>query len=499
MCASSIFPMGNSMEILLTFVGNNDCHLPEKTGPIIQILEQLSFDRVYLFYNDEKYLPAASKILKYSNKHFPATEVHYAAALSSNPIDYNTVYPAIYNAIHEIKANNPSSAYTVSLTSGTPTMHTCWIFIVQGGVLPAKLIQVSRESGIAEVSFSLDDFPAIKSTKAVKVELTKLARENKALKNRLGLPTEKIIGESPQMLKAKQLIHLYADTDISIHINGETGTGKELVAEALHYLSKRQKNPFVPINCGAIPTNLFESEFFGYKRGAFTGAVEDRQGLLLQADGGTLFLDEIGELTMEMQSKLLRVLQQKEFHPVGSNKMVQSQFRLISASNKDLRGQVRNGYFREDLFYRIVTAEILLPPLRERGDDKILIAKSILEELNKRNMSQKIFTASCMEKITNSPWPGNVRQLRHAIEAAFAFPDKKIEPEYLQIIDVTSPAVEVLIPPDGIDLENEVLPRYYHAAMERCGGNAEKAARLLMLAPHTFRARLRKLDRSLSK
>lgn len=487
------------MEILLTFVGNNDCHLPEKTGPIIQILERMSFDIVYLFYNDEKYLPAASKILKYTRMHFPTIKMHYTAALSSNPIDYNTVYPAMYNAIHEIKANNPSAAYTVSLTSGTPTMHACWLLIVQGGILPARLIQVSRESGIDEVNLSLDDFPAIKSTKAVKVELTRLSRENQVLKNRLGLPMEKIIGESPQMIKVKQLIQLYADTEISIHIRGESGTGKELVAEALHYLSNRRENLFIPINCGAIPPNLFESEFFGYKRGAFTGAIEDKQGLLLQADGGTLFLDEIGELPMEMQAKLLRVLQQREFHPVGSEKIVQSQFRLISASNKDLREQVRNGHFREDLFYRIVSAEIWLPPLRERSDDKILIANSILEELNKRNNRQKMFSASCVEKIVNSSWPGNVRQLRHAIEAAFAFPDNKIKSEYLQIIDVSSPAIDILIPLDGIDLENEVLPRYYCAAMERCGGNAEKAAKILGIAPHTFRARLRKLGLSFSK
>lgn len=481
------------MNILLTFVGNNDCYLPDKPGPIIGILERREFQKVYLLYNHEKYLPAASQILKYVNNHFPEVSVKYVAALAVNPIDYNTVYPAIYQAIQSILRENSAASFTISLTSGTPTMHACWLFLAFGGAIKARLIQISKETGVEEVTFSLDDFPKIKSVDVVKVEMTKLARENQSLKARLGLPLQRIIGECPQMQILKGRIKLLAESGISVYIQGETGTGKELVAEALHYLSSRRERPFVPINCGAIPAHLFESEFFGHKRGAFTGAIAEKRGLLEEADGGTVFFDEVNELPSEMQVKLLRVIQEKSFFPVGSTKPVKSDFRILSASNKDLKQLVRQGSFREDLYYRLVSNEIILPPLRDRGSDKILIAQHLIAELNKKNNLNKIFSTETLNIIGDASWPGNVRQLYNAIEASMVYPQNIIKPEHLSINEISRIDTKPLIPDTGIDLEKDVLPLYYNAALEKTGGNAEKAALLLGLAPHTFRARIRKL------
>jgi len=481
------------MDILLTFVGNNDCYLPDKPGPIIGILERREFQKVYLLYNHEKYLSAASQILKYAAKHFPEISIKYIDAFAVNPIDYNTVYPAMYHAIQSILQENPEASYTISLTSGTPTMHACWLLLAHGGAIKARLIQISKESGIEEVTFSLDDFPKILTVDAAKVEMTKLARENQCLKARLGLPLHRIVGECPQMQILKERIKLFAEIGISVYIQGETGTGKELVAEALHYLSSRREKPFVPINCGAIPAHLFESEFFGHKRGAFTGAIAEKRGLLKEADGGTVFFDEVNELPPEMQVKLLRVIQEKSFFPVGSTKPVKSDFRILSASNKVLKQLVHQGNFREDLYYRLVSNELILPPLRERGYDKILIAQHFIAELNKKYDLNKRFSTEALKIISDASWPGNVRQLYNVIEASMVYPDNVIKPEHLSINEVSRIETKPLIPETGINLEKDILPRYYMAALEKTSGNAEKAAHLLGLAPHTFRARIRKL------
>jgi transcriptional regulator with PAS, ATPase and Fis domain len=464
------------MQVLLTFIGNNDCLLPEKPGPILGILERMSFDKVVLLYNNEKYLPAASRILKYIDKKFPATSVHYTAALASSPIDYNIVYPAMYKAVEEIREQNSNAEFTISLTSGTPTMHACWVLLVQGGVIPARLIQISRENGVELVDLSLDDFPAIQKVPTIKAKLTSLTRENRVLQSRLGLPLERIVGTSPAILRVKEQIQLFSDSDLSVHIYGETGTGKELVAEALHFLSSRREKSFVPINCGAIPPNLFESELFGYKKGAFTGANAEKKGLLHHADGGTLFLDEIGEMPIDMQAKLLRVLQEGKYYPVGSRDLARSEFRLISASNRDIKQLASQGLFREDLFYRIVAGEISLPPLRERGQDIILLAQHILLDLNRKHDTKKKFSPDTLRKIMSADWPGNVRQLRHSIEAGFVYPGEIIKSEYLQIIDFKEHRHEITIPDDGVSIEKEILPAYYRAALAKSGGNAEKAA-----------------------
>ncbi len=479
-------------KILLTFIGNNDCRGQKKPGAILSILQEIQFDVVYLLYNHEKYLKPASDILQFCRDHHPETHIQYFEIPIENPTDYNTVYPAMYQAVKNIQSKKEKANYTISITSGTPTMHACWIFLQQGGVIDADLIQVQRETGITPVNFKLDDFPEIQNVDAVKAELTKLSRENRNLKIRKQ-DYANIIGESQAMRKVKEQISLFAETDISIFINGESGTGKELVAEAIHYSSPRKEKPFIKVNCGAISNDLFESEFFGHKKGSFTGAVADKDGKFTLAHSGTIFLDEVGDLPLHMQTKLLRVLQEGKFTPIGTAEEVDVDVRVISATNKDIRKLVQEKKFREDLFYRLVKAEIFLPPLKDRGNDVLLIANHIIATLNRKYSQKKYLSQSALSQITQYSWPGNIRQLQNSIETAFILAKNKNEIDFIQTIDSGISTNSINIPDSGVDFDHDLVPRYYKAALEKAGGNQAKAAKLLGLAPHTFRARLRKL------
>ena len=240
------------------------------------------------------------------------------------------------------------------------------------------------------------------------------------------------------MIEIYKLIESIADSMASVLILGESGTGKELVARAIHYASSRRDGPFVSINCASIPETLLESELFGYKKGAFTGAINDKKGKFLLASGGTLFLDEIGDMPLYLQAKILRALQEKEIEPIGSETKIKIDIRLISATNKPIDLWVKEGKFREDLYYRINVIEIKLPPLKERKDDIPLLVKHFIQkysEINKRNV--KRISEEALLMLTNYEWPGNVRELENVIERAVLLCtgdtiDVKDLPPYLQ-------------------------------------------------------------------
>lgn len=484
-------------KILITFIGNNDCYLSEgKEGSIISILNQREFDDLYILYNDARYLPYASEILLYSQKRFPNLKVRYQEAESLNPIDYNMVYPAMVAAVQDIlkEEGTKDVEYTISLTSGTPTMHSCWILIVMGGIIDARLIQSSREEGIQDVTFSLDDFPHINTERKTKIELTKAARENVILRKRVLDSYSQLIGEHQSIIQVKEQIDNLAKYDIPVFIGGESGTGKEVVSKLLHYNSPRKEGPFVAVNCGSISENLFESEFFGHKKGSFTGAIADHEGYFSQADKGTLFMDEVGDLPLAMQVKLLRVLEEGAIQPVGG-KIKKVGVRIVAASNKDLVQLVREGTFREDLYYRIVQAQIRLSPLRHRGTDILLLARHFLEDFSQKNKAQKRFDEKAEKKLLSFHYPGNVRQLQNIVKLAYIHSQSEvIEAENIILTDITANTQNIEIPPEGIDLENEIIPAYYKAALQVAKNNASEAARLLGLKPHTFRARLKALE-----
>lgn len=229
-----------------------------------------------------------------------------------------------------------------------------------------------------------------------------------------------IVGQNSKMKEVFNLIYKLCKVDTTVLVRGENGTGKELVAKAIHFNSHRKAGQFVAINCGAIPENLMESEFFGHEKGAFTGAVERKIGKFQLANNGTLFLDEIGELRPEMQVKLLRVLQEKKFTPIGSNREVKTNARIIAATNRNLEKMMDEQNFREDLFYRLNVMPIFLPPLRERADDIAVLAQSFLEKFTKihKKMINTIST-DCLEALKKHKWPGNIRELENVIERAF--------------------------------------------------------------------------------
>lgn len=244
---------------------------------------------------------------------------------------------------------------------------------------------------------------------------------------------DKLIGESKPVLKVLKLIQKVENNNILVLITGESGTGKDVVASTIHYNSHRKRRPFVAVNVAAIPEDLIESELFGHEKGAFTGAVGRRIGKFEEANGGTIFLDEIGEMDISLQSKLLRVLQDNKVSKLGSNKEIKLDIRVIAATNQDLHKRVQEGKFREDLFYRLQGFLIHLPPLRERDNDIILLAKNFLQEFCKQNrMDQKSFSPNAIEALLKHDWPGNVRELKSLVErAALISDDKMVEKEDL--------------------------------------------------------------------
>ncbi|WP_415871615.1 sigma-54-dependent transcriptional regulator [Acinetobacter pittii] len=238
------------------------------------------------------------------------------------------------------------------------------------------------------------------------------------------LENDLLIGRSPPIQNLRTAIKKIARSQAPVFVTGESGTGKEVVANLIHRLSNRSEGPFIAINCGAIPTELMESELFGHKKGSFTGATQDKQGLILSAHGGSLFLDEIAELPLSMQVKLLRAVQEKKIRPVGSDQEIDVDFRVISASHQDLDLLVQQGKFRQDLFFRIHVMDIMLPPLRDRGGDILLLANHFIQKVcTEWGISSKQLTASAETYLLQQDFPGNVRELRNMIERAITLSD----------------------------------------------------------------------------
>ena len=308
-----------------------------------------------------------------------------------------------------------------------------------------------------------------------------------------------IVGTSRRMLDLFHLLDKVTDSDVPVLIQGESGTGKELVARAIHFNGPRKDRPFVSENCAAIPESLLESELFGYARGAFTGATADKKGLFEVAAGGTLFLDEIGDMPMDMQKKLLRVLQEKEVRPVGGKRTIQVDVRILSASNQDLRKMVGESRFREDLFYRLNVITVDLPPLRERIEDVPLLVERFLTEIAEAaNGSKKTISEEALEALQRAPWPGNVRELRNEIHKAHALSDKVILPIILSDSVRRSVAEPPPVPLLGKrslkEMTREVVDdlerRAIQEALRRTRGRKAQAARLLGVSRPTLDAKL---------
>jgi len=322
------------------------------------------------------------------------------------------------------------------------------------------------------------------------VNQRRLIAENIQLKQKveeLSLQNE-IVGDSPQIKKILEMIDTVAKTDATVMIRGESGTGKELVAQAIHGKSNRRYFPIISINCGAFPEGLLESELFGHEKGAFTGAQYKRKGKLEMANGGTLFFDEIGNITVKMQMDLLRVIETKQFTPLGSNKVVNVDFRIIAATNSDLEKKVAEKDFREDLYYRLNVFSIQIPPLRERTADIPLIARYFLEKYA-RSMSKDVTDISpeAMKILVQYNWPGNIRELRNTIERALVVVGEKdqIEPDDLNLLFLSK------TDPPGDSLE-EIEKAHVQRILEQSDGNISRSAEILKIDRVTLYNKIKK-------
>ena len=311
-----------------------------------------------------------------------------------------------------------------------------------------------------------------------------------------------LIGEHPTIAKLRTLVERVATTDATVLITGESGSGKEIIARAVHDLSRRRDRAFVPVNCAAIPHELLESEMFGHERGAFTGAAVPRHGLFSSADGGTIFLDEIGEMPLQLQAKLLRVLEDGVVRPVGSDRSAKVDARVIAASNADLIAAVKKGSFREDLFYRLQVIPIIIPPLRERRSDIPLLVEHFLDKMRVRLPGRDwVVTREAMVHLWSYDWPGNVRELENMVERLIILCEDSV------IVAASLPAnlvtgtrmAQTRIPTslgeDGVNLNalvRELEGRMINEALKQTGGNKQAAARLLGLKRTTFSAKLRR-------
>ncbi len=329
--------------------------------------------------------------------------------------------------------------------------------------------------------------------RALEVEVVRLSDE--VARSR---PIEEMIGTSPVMKRVYEIIHQVADTDATVVITGESGTGKELVARSIHKRSKRPGR-LVSINCAAMPANLLESELFGHVKGAFTDAKSSHDGLFVDANDGTLFLDEIGEMPLEMQSSLLRALQERRVRPVGGSREVSFDTRIVAATNKDLESAIEDGSFREDLYYRLNVVRIAVPPLRSRGQDILLLAQHFIQTIAKRSgKAVKGLSAPAAHKLLEYDWPGNVRELENSMERAIAltrfeeivigdFPDKLKDYESDKFVIRGDD-------PEELPTLDEVEARYIRRVIKAVGGNKTQAARVLGLDRRTLYRRLERLD-----
>lgn len=480
---------------LVCWIGRTDLRAVDESGevgigPIAQAAETQQYDVLCLIsdYPKTEVQPYIEWLKKRFNK---AVEV-FQTALTS-PTDYGEIYQAAVRVVSGIAAlRKEQYQLTFHLSPGTPAMAAVWVLLAKT-LYPAKLIESSKEHGVRPVSIPFDIaaeyLPDLLRTSDERLE-----------KLSAGLPPEApafadIVYRSPSMKRLITKAQLVALRSIPVLIEGESGTGKELLARAIHGASPRKDRPFVPVNCGAIPAELVESELFGHEKGAFTGATREKRGYFEAADGGTLFLDEVGELPLAAQVKLLRALQEGEVVRVGAVSPVAVDVRVIAATNRKLTEEVAAGRFREDLFYRLAVAVMQVPALRDRSGDLSLLIDHLLDQINVQHAStpgfqHKKVSANAKNLLLQHTWPGNIRELMNTLQrAAIWSAGPSISAEDMREALLPPPRsseVSLLDKPlgDGFDLQEvlELVARHYlQRALDEAGGNKTRAAQLVGL------------------
>ncbi len=366
------------------------------------------------------------------------------------------------------------------------------VVIITGHGTIERAVEAMKAGAFDFLRKPLEHVDLIKVTVEKALNQRRVLRENWDLKQALSerYRLDRLVGRSPAMQRIFRLVRQLADSEATVLIKGESGTGKELLAQAIHYNSPRGMQKFVPVDCGSLPENLIESELFGHVKGAYTGAYQDVKGLFREAAGGTVFLDEIGELPMHVQSKLLRTLQEREVRPLGAASTVPVDVRVIAASHRDLQEGVKQGAFREDLFYRLNVVNLEIPPLRDRIEDIPLLAEHFLSEFEERTGNRHTLDKQAVQKLSHHHWPGNVRELMNTIEQALAF----ISHEHITADDLPSfKMAEQCDVPDDLPLSFDAYEKLcIERALSMCDAEVEEAARILDVGLSTLYRKMKK-------
>jgi transcriptional regulator with PAS, ATPase and Fis domain len=485
------------MLTLFAWLGNSDLRASEDVpgadfGPILMALESGGYERLVLLSDHEQHR-TQNYVAWLASRFAGAIDVRGAKLRS--PTDFEDIYKAANGAVSAALATSPGLKVTFHLSPGTPAMAAVWVLLAKAKY-GADLIESSREHGVTPVVVPFDlaaEFLPV-ANKAADEALAHLVQ---------GLPPAaaefgNIIHRCSAMKRVVAMSQRLAQRDLPVLIQGESGTGKELLARAIHASSKRKDAPFVAVNCGAIPLELIDSELFGHEKGAFTGAHTTRAGYFEAADGGTLFLDEIGELPLQSQVRMLRVLQEHEVTRLGASKSRQIDVRIVAATNRVLPEEVRAGRFREDVFHRIAVGILALPPLRAREGDLNLLIDALLAQINREATSQpgfkhKTLSVGGRNLLLRHAWPGNVRELHNALlRASIWAPGEEIAAEDIEeVLSLTSTGTEdaILGASHGEefslpDLMADVARHYLDRAMEQSRGNKTEAAKLLGLGSY---------------
>jgi transcriptional regulator with AAA-type ATPase domain len=478
-------------KLLLTFTGFQDPYSlglvgeDEQPGPILSLLRTKSFDKIILFPTPrtEKNTSATRNVI---SSEFPDIEIEIRELPLNDPIDYFAILKGLRAHIREICENTSNTNYYISVTSGTPQMHACWVLLAASGEIPARILNVrpdkfvSKDNPlISEIDLTSPDFPTVRSN-VCDIDVPDLSSQdyNTTIK-KLG-----IVGDHPAMIKALETGAMLAPSFTPIFLLGETGTGKELFAKFVHLLSGRQSDRFIPLNCAAIPKDLVESILFGHKKGSFTGATVDQIGKFDQADGGTLFLDELGELPLTTQAKLLRVLADGVIEPLGDTRPHKVDVRIIAATNLDIRKAIN----------------------KDRKSDIPKIALHVLDRVNSTLKRRKRLSPDALTRLQNHSWPGNVRDLENVIERSARLARQDIlNADDLIIsepITYADPLAALPEPDKNFSLEeyvasvrNQLILRAIEIAM----GNKSEAARLLGITPQAVHKFLKKKENNLNR
>ncbi len=503
-----------SRKLLITFVGMKDPYPQddETPGPILSLLKIRQFDELYLLCSSVAFLEKAHDLEREMKDENLGGRVNIVDFPVQDVISYEEIWLRLTVTLDSIDTTMParSNDWHFLLDSGTPQMKSCLFLAGRTGRHAVRLLQgippfhaqgTYRVRDITEATPSLPilHMPVRRASEAqVLFQGGPISREAEALYN----VESPIIARSGAMRDALARASRAGKYNEPVLILGETGTGKTILARSIHESGSRSDAAFIELNCSAIPEGLVESTLFGHERGAFTSAERAKSGAMRSADKGTLFLDEVGDLPLIVQAKLLKAIEEKTFFPVGADRPVSVDVRIIAATNRDLRQRIREGHFRRDLYERLNVIAITLPPLRERPDDVEALIDKTIRAWNREYGERKRLSESARNLLRRYPWPGNVRELLNAIRSAAAIaPVDEILPEYLpdDVRAQAEPApnksdIAIALPEEGLDLRARLLQiewEYFSRALRASDGNREAAARLLGMTGHSFRKALK--------